>query len=57
VTPPEGLAQTKMQGAIAGTLLRRPGTPQNIAQAALFLIENDYVTGVCLPIDGGRTIG
>jgi pteridine reductase len=57
VMPPEGLAQAEVQGAIAGTLLKRPGTPQNIAQAALFLIENDYVTGVCLPVDGGRTIG
>ena len=56
VMPPEDLAQAEVQGAIAGTLLKRPGTPQNIAQAALFLIENDYVTGVCLPVDGGRTI-
>ena len=23
---------------------------------SLFLVENDYVTGVCLPVDGGRTI-
>jgi NAD(P)-dependent dehydrogenase (short-subunit alcohol dehydrogenase family) len=37
-------------------LLKRPGSPQNVAHAAVFLIENDYVTGVCLPVDGGRTI-
>jgi hypothetical protein len=22
----------------------------------VFLAENDFVTGVCLPVDGGRTI-
>jgi len=22
----------------------------------LFLVENDFVPGVCLPVDGGRTI-
>lgn len=42
---------------IAGsTLVGRVGTAQNIAHAVQFLCENDFVTGVCLPIDGGRTI-
>ena len=45
-----------MKGAVAGTLLKRAGRPENIAQAVVFLVENDYVTGVCLPVDGGRTI-
>jgi NAD(P)-dependent dehydrogenase (short-subunit alcohol dehydrogenase family) len=27
-----------------------------VAHAVLFLLENDFVTGVCLPVDGGRTI-
>ncbi|TWT82416.1 Glucose 1-dehydrogenase 4 [Planctomycetes bacterium CA13] len=37
-------------------LLGRVGTPESIAHAVLFLCENDFVTGVCLPVDGGRTI-
>lgn len=41
---------------IAATLVKREGRPENIVQAVLFLIENDFVTGVCLPVDGGRTI-
>jgi pteridine reductase len=53
---PENLPEHDVKGAIAGTLLKRLGRPENIAQAVLFLIENDYVTGVCLPVDGGRTI-
>ncbi len=38
------------------TLLRRVGTPENIAHAVQFLCENDFITGVCLPVDGGRSI-
>jgi pteridine reductase len=53
---PENLSQPEVQGAVAGTLLKRPGRPENVAQAVVFLVENDYVTGVCLPVDGGRTI-
>lgn len=42
--------------AVRATLVQREGEPRHIAQAVLFLIENDFVTGVCLPVDGGRTI-
>jgi pteridine reductase len=42
--------------AVAGTLLRREGRPEHVGHAVLFLVENDYVTGVCLPVDGGRSI-
>lgn len=45
------------QELIAGsTLLGRVGTPAHVAHAVQFLCENDFVTGVCLPIDGGRSI-
>jgi pteridine reductase len=54
---PTDLSQSAVQGAIAGTLLGRAGRPENVAQAVLALIDNDFITGVCLPVDGGRTIG
>lgn len=53
---PEDLSEHEVKGAIAGTLLKRLGRPENVAQAVVALIENDYITGVCLPVDGGRTI-
>jgi pteridine reductase len=56
VMVPENLSEHEVKGSIAGTLLKRLGRPENVAHAAMFLIENDYVTGVCLPVDGGRTI-
>jgi pteridine reductase len=41
---------------VARTLLRRQGSPQNIADAVLALVRNDYLTGVILPVDGGRVL-
>ena len=57
VLMPEELPAAVRERAVKGTLLQRAGRPENIAQAVLFLAQNDYVTGVCLPVDGGRTIG
>jgi pteridine reductase len=54
---PDDLSAGEQQAAVAGTLLRREGRPENVAQAVAFLLANDYVTGVCLPVDGGRSIG
>jgi pteridine reductase len=53
---PESLAPGERRRAIAGTLLGRAGRPEHIGHAVIFLVENDFVTGVCLPVDGGRTI-
>lgn len=40
------------------TLLKRPGSPEDIARAALFFISQaPYVTGQILAIDGGRSVG
>jgi NAD(P)-dependent dehydrogenase (short-subunit alcohol dehydrogenase family) len=38
--------------------LGRPGRPEDIAKAMLFLASEDaaFITGVTLPVDGGRTI-
>ena len=53
---PPDLPETDKQQAINATLLKREGQPEHIAQAVLFFVDNDFVTGVCLPVDGGRTI-
>ena len=38
--------------------LKRSGSPEDIANCALFLIkEAPYITGQIIPIDGGRSIG
>jgi pteridine reductase len=53
---PDDLPPEERQAAIAGTLVRREGTAEPIVKAVLHLIDNHFITGVCLPVDGGRTI-
>lgn len=53
---PEDLPASTREAAVAATLVKREGSPQAVADAVIFLLENDFVTGVCLPVDGGRTI-
>ncbi len=53
---PPDLPEEERRRAIDATLVKREGSPANIAKAVLSFIDNDFVTGVCLPVDGGRTI-
>ena len=36
--------------------LRRTGTPEDIADAVMYLIGAEFVTGHVLVVDGGRTL-
>jgi pteridine reductase len=53
---PPDLSDEEKQAAIAGTLVKREGSPNHVARAVLSFLDNDFITGVCLPVDGGRTI-
>ena len=53
---PDDLPPAERAEAIAATLVKREGTPRHVALAVIALVENDFITGVCLPVDGGRSI-
>lgn len=53
---PEGMTAAEKEKIVAQTLVKREGSPEHVAHAVRFLIENEFVTGVSLPVDGGRTI-
>jgi pteridine reductase len=53
---PPDLPARERQEAIDATLVRREGSPEDIAKAVLFFVDCDFVTGVCVPVDGGRTV-
>ena len=36
--------------------LRRLGAPEDIARAAVYLVESDFVTGEVLTVDGGQRL-
>lgn len=53
---PPDLPESERREAVESTLTRHEGSPDHIARAVLALIDNDFITGVSLPVDGGRTI-
>ena len=52
------LPEENRAALIRGIPLRRLTEPSDVAAAAAFLAsdEAEFLTGVCLPIDGGRSI-
>jgi 3-oxoacyl-[acyl-carrier protein] reductase len=36
--------------------VKRPGTPDEVAQVAQFIVENDFFSGRCVDLDGGMRI-
>ena len=53
---PEGWDDETRRTIAASTPLGRLGTPDDVVRAILFLLENDYVTGTTLVVDGGRLL-
>ena len=53
---PDSYTDEQKKTAIERTLLKRGGSPQDIVNAVVFLIENDYITGELIHVDGGRHV-
>jgi pteridine reductase len=53
---PPDLPEAERRHSINATLVKREGSPEHIAKAVLFFLDNDFVTGACVPVDGGRTV-
>ena len=55
----DGMFKASVQQLLAHIPLGRPGKPEEIAHAALFLAapESSYINGHCLTVDGGWTAG
>ncbi len=56
ILPAEGTPEAQWQRLLSALPAGRQGTPYEVAQAMLFLLENDYITGETLVVDGGRTL-
>lgn len=54
---PEYYGEKEAEQAIKNTVLKRVGSPEDIARTVIFLIEgSDYITGEVIAVDGGRLI-
>lgn len=57
ILEPVGLTDSENREVLSKTPFARWGGAEEIAKAVLYLLDADFVTGVVLPVDGGRTIG
>ncbi len=56
VLKPDGMPDARWQ-EIGDTLpLQRPGNASDVARAVIFLLENDFITGETLVVDGGNRL-
>lgn len=53
VLKPSGMTDERWQQIAAPSPLGLPGKPEDVSRAVLYLLENDYVTGETLVVDGG----
>ena len=53
--PPDTSPQER-QMLVDSTLVKQGDCPESIGRAVKFLVEDGFITGVCLPVDGGRSI-
>ena len=53
---PDGYDETLAKQAIETTLLKRTGKPEDVAEAVVFLLSSDYITGQTVAVDGGRLL-
>lgn len=53
---PDDWDEKQAESSAQTVLLKRLGTPEDVAQAVIYLAAADYVTGVILPVDGGNRL-
>ncbi len=56
VLPPLPGTELNQQASIEQSLLKRIGSAEDIVAAVDYLLHGDFLTGIVLPVDGGRSI-
>ena len=55
--PVQGDDRSKfLHQATANNLIKRAGTPDEVADAVMFLLGNEFVTGTTIDVDGGALL-
>lgn len=57
VLPSPDMSEEYWQKVEARLPLKRSGSPEDVARAAVFLAANDFITGAVLSVDGGEYLG
>lgn len=53
---PEDVGPKERKAIAEATLVKRIGSPQDVADAVLYLVRQDFTTGAGLAVDGGRLV-
>lgn len=48
--------QQRLSAMTAGHLIKRAGKPEEVAQGLIFAMENQFITGTTIDVDGGRLL-
>jgi len=51
---PDDVTAAERERLLAKVKGQRPGTPLDVARAVRYLLSEPFLTGVCLPVDGGQ---
>lgn len=54
ILPPLGKDQSYLDPLVGKVPLKRHGSPQDIAEAVIYLLKSDFVTGQVIHVDGGQ---
>jgi NAD(P)-dependent dehydrogenase (short-subunit alcohol dehydrogenase family) len=57
VLAPEDLSEGVRRATLQRTPLGHWGTPGDVARVVAMLLESEFLTGVTIPVDGGRRLG
>ena len=55
--PSQQLAEADKAAILQQIPLQRTGTPEDIANTVLFLLQSPYISGQIIAVDGGRSLG
>jgi len=53
---PDTISEDERRRIVDSTILKRLGKPEHFVQTVFFLIDNDFITGASITVDGGRSI-
>ncbi len=53
ILPPQGEDESYLERVAPALPLKRHGAPRDVAEAALFLLKSDFITGQVIYVDGG----
>lgn len=53
---PDGASEQQQRRAIENSLLKKVGTPKDVARTVVFLAEMDFITGAIFTVDGGQAL-